>query len=80
MIPKSEIKSLTLRLPETLYSAGNAVAGRRKVSMNALVCESLAAYLRDEEDRLLFDAFTQAGSSDDADAEFAFEAQADAAR
>jgi hypothetical protein len=80
MTSKSEIKSLTLRLPESLYSAGNAVAGRRKVSMNALVCESLAAYLREEEDRTLFDAFTQAGEADDADIEFAFEAQADAAR
>lgn len=80
MIPKHEIKSLTLRLPETLYSAGNAVAGRRKVSMNALVCESLAAYLREEEDRALFDAFTLAGDAEDADAEFAFEAQADATR
>jgi hypothetical protein len=79
-VTKSEIKSMTLRLPETLYSVGNAAATRRKMSMNALVCESLSSYLKEEEEQVLFDAFTLAGEADDADVEFAFEAQADATR
>jgi hypothetical protein len=77
---KPEIKSITLRLPEMLYSVGSAAATRRKMSMNALVCESLTSYLKEEEEQALFDAFTLAGEADDADIEFAFEAQADATR
>jgi hypothetical protein len=80
MTPKSEVRTLTLRLPEALYSGGSGAASRRKISMNTLICESLAAYLRDEEEQELFDAFTLAGEAEDVDVEFAFEAQADATR
>ncbi len=80
MTSKSETKTLTLRLPDDLYSVGTAAASRRKMSMNTLVCESLAAYLKEEEEQQLFEAFTLAGKAEDADVEFAFEAQADATR
>ena len=69
-------KTLTIRLPLDLYQAISAVAKQRHISFKALVQESLATILRDEEDARLYEAFGQLGAdAEEADVEFATAAQ-----
>ncbi len=68
-------KSLTLRLPPDLYLNGRQVAKERNMSLNALIQESLAATVRAEQQRQLFDDFTLLAEDADAcDVSFAFPA------
>ena len=71
-------KSLTLRLPPDLYASGQSIAKDRRISLNALLQESLAATVRAEQQRRLFDDFTQLGEDAAAcDVEYAFPAAAE---
>jgi predicted DNA-binding protein len=71
-------KTVTLRLPEDLYHAGNLVAQKRHMSMNALLKESLEARLKEIEDEEMYEAFTLVGQDkEESDVEFAFFAQAE---
>lgn len=73
-------KALTLRLPPELYASGQRVAQERRMSLNALLQESLAATVRAEQQRKLFEDFTQLGDDADAcDVEYAFPAAAEVA-
>ncbi len=67
--------AFTVRLPRKLYRASSAAAKRRKVSLNRLVQESLAAAIRAEEDRELYEAFERFGQDPESSVEYAFEAQ-----
>ncbi len=71
-------KSITLRLPPELYASGRQIAQERRVSLNALLQESLAETVRVQRQRKLFDDFTQLGEdADDCDVEYAFPAAAE---
>jgi predicted DNA-binding protein len=71
-------KTVTLRLPENLYHAGNLAAQKRQISMNALLKESLEARLKELEDEEMFEAFTLVGQDkEEADVEFAIHAQSE---
>jgi hypothetical protein len=68
--------AFTVRLPRKLYRASSAAAKRRKVSLNRLVQESLAAAIRAEDDRRLYEEFTLLGQDKElTDVEYAFEAE-----
>jgi hypothetical protein len=68
--------AFTVRLPRKLYRASSAAATRRKVSLNRLVQESLAAAIRAEDDKRLYEEFTLLGQDKElTDVEYAFEAE-----
>jgi hypothetical protein len=68
--------AFTVRLPRKLYRASSAAAKRRKVSLNRLVQESLAAAIRAEDDKRLYEEFTLLGQDKElTDVEYAFEAE-----
>jgi predicted transcriptional regulator len=69
-------KPLTVRLPADLYDRSTEVAKRRRLSMNALIQEGLAAIMREEEYQRLYDAFGELGEDlEEADVAFAAHAQ-----
>jgi len=72
-------KSLTVRLEPGLYAAATELAKRRCVSLNALIQESLAAIVKEEEDRELYEAFEKFGGHLDSDVSYADGAQAELA-
>lgn len=73
-------KSLTVRLRPTLYEAATSLAKRRRLSLNALIQESLEEILRIEEEREMYEAATLLGEDpDECDVEYAFAAQAEVA-
>lgn len=59
-------KSLTLRLPPELYFSSQQVAQERQMSLNALIQQSLAEFVRAERQRRLFDDFTLLGEDTEA--------------
>ena len=63
----------TLRLEEEIYTRIKEIARERHTSFTAFVQGILAEVLKNEEQKALYDAFSQAG--EDADAEFAVSAQ-----
>lgn len=63
----------TLRLEEEVYTRIKEIAKERHTSFTAFVQGILADVLKKEEQKSLYDAFSQAG--DDADVEFALSAQ-----
>lgn len=70
------IKTLTVRLPISIYRAGSEIARRRNMSFNALVQEGLSAILKEEEYARLYDAFGQLGEDvEESNIEFAAHAQ-----
>ncbi len=72
-------KSLTLHLTPELYAGGLRVAQERRMSLNALLRESLAATICAEQQRELFDGFTRLGEDAAAcDVDYAFPAAAEA--
>jgi hypothetical protein len=74
----SDTKPMIVRLPADLYQAGSELARRRKISMNALVQESLAALVRAEEEKRFRDSFTLLGEdATEADVDFAFAFQSE---
>lgn len=72
-------RSLTVRLEPGLYAAATELAKRRCVSLNALMQESLAAVVKEEEDRELYEAAELLGQHPaESDVEYAFAAQSQA--
>ena len=68
--------AFTVRLPSGLYRASAQTAKRRRVSLNALVQEGLAALLKKEEYARLYEAFGQVGDEiAECDVEYAAPAQ-----
>ena len=63
----------TLRLEEEIYTRIKEIARERHTSFTAFVQGVLADVLKSEEQKALYDAFSQAG--EDADVEFAMSAQ-----
>jgi hypothetical protein len=72
-------KSLTVRLPPDLYATATQLAKRRGKSLNALILGSLAAAVKQAEDRELYEAFERLGEDPASDVSYAFEAQAEVA-
>jgi hypothetical protein len=71
-------KSLTVRLPQDLYESATELAKKRCLSLNALIQQSLAAVVKEEEDRELYEAFELLGQyPEECDVEYAFAAQAE---
>lgn len=71
---------LTVRIPSDLYEATRRIAVRRKLSMNALMQQSLARTVESEEERELFEGFERLGEDPEAcDVSFAFAAQSEVA-
>ncbi len=71
-------QSLTVRLQPELYTAATHLARKRSLSLNALVQQSLAAWIKSEEDRELYEAFEELGKDKEAcDVEYAFAAQSE---
>lgn len=66
----------TLRLEEDIYTRIKEIAKERHTSFTAFVQGVLADVLKNEEQKALYDAFSQAG--EDADVEFALSAQQEA--
>ncbi len=78
---KTRKKAMTVRLPLDLYRASTQIAKRGEVSLSGLVQESLRATLEREGQRHLYQAFSRVGEdTDEADVEFAFDAQAEVVR
>ncbi|HEY3414603.1 MAG TPA: hypothetical protein VGM51_16310 [Armatimonadota bacterium] len=77
MPSRTSIKSTSLRLPEDLLSATQALAARQRKSVNALVIESIKRTVRDDEDEVLYDAFSLLGEDAESDVEFALQAQSE---
>ncbi len=78
---KAQKKAMTVRLPLDLYRATARMAKRRGISMSGFVQQSLRDALAHEERRQLYEAFGRvAGSTDETDVEFAFDAQAEVVR
>jgi predicted transcriptional regulator len=76
MATKVKTKALTVRLPMDMYEASSEIARRRNVSLNELVQDSLRAALKAEEQRMLYDAFTELGQHpEECDVSYALEAQ-----
>jgi predicted DNA-binding ribbon-helix-helix protein len=63
----------TLRLEEEMYTRIKEIARERRTSFTAFVQGVLADVLKQEEQKALYDAFSQAG--EDADIDFAMSAQ-----
>ena len=63
----------TLRLEDEIYTRIKEIARERKISFTAFVQGVLADVLKSEEQKALYDAFSQAG--EDADVGFALTAQ-----
>ncbi len=63
----------TLRLEVEIYTRIKEIAKERHTSFTAFVQGILADVLKEEEQKALYDAFSQAG--EDADVEFALSAQ-----
>ena len=75
--PKNS-KTLTLRLSPQMYSAAQEVARHKRMSLNALMQESLAQSIRVAEEQARYDGYTLLGSDlDGSDLDFAASAQAE---
>jgi hypothetical protein len=73
-----EAKSLTVRLPSDLYESATSLAKKRCISLNTLIQQSLAAVVKEEEDRELYEAFELLGQyPEECDIEYAFAAQSE---
>jgi len=66
----------TLRLEENIYTRIKEIAKERHTSFTAFVQEVLANVLKEEEQKTLYNAFSQVG--EDADVEYAISAQKEA--
>jgi predicted DNA-binding protein len=74
------VQTLSLRLPVELHARTVAAAKYCNTSLNTLIQEALDRYVAEQEERQLFDAFTELGADAEmSDVSFAFEAQAEVA-
>src|SRR5579872_2311393 len=79
-MPIASAKPLTVRLKPDLYEAAARLSKQRRVSLNALVQESLARVVKEAEDRELYEAFEYLGQfPEGCDVEYAHAAQAEVA-
>jgi len=79
MAVKSAPRTFTVRFPAKLHESLSKVAGKRRKSLNILMQEITEEYLKQEEDKELFDSFTRLGEDMDSESvEFAWEAQKEA--
>lgn len=73
-------QTLSVRLPTELHGRSVSAAKYLGTSLNTLIQEAVDRYVAEQEERQLFDAFTELGSdSEMSDVSFAFEAQAEVA-
>jgi|GEM_PF-1389979 len=73
-------KTLTVRLDPKLYEAATRLSKKRRLSLNALLQESLQRLLKEAEDRELFEAAELLGQfPEECDVEYAFAAQSEVA-
>lgn len=75
----SDIKTLTVRLPISIYERAAGLAKARGRSMNRLVQDALRLLDSQESEKRLFDDFTRIAEADggETDVGFALEAQAE---
>ena len=74
------VKTLTVRLDPDLYEAAARLSKKRRLSLNALLQESLQRLLKEAEDRELYEAAELLGEfPDDCDVDYAFAAQSEVA-
>jgi len=79
-MPTTLAKILTVRLDPNLYEAATRLSKKRRLSLNALLQESLQRLLKEAEDRELYEAAELLGQSpDECDVEYAFAAQSEVA-
>jgi hypothetical protein len=72
----SNVKTLTVRLPEDLYQQAGEVARRKQWSMNATIQEALRQLTFQDQQARLYEAFSLLGEdATEADVEFALDAQ-----
>jgi plasmid stability protein len=72
-------RTFTVRFPDNLHQSLSSVAATRGMSMNTLMQEITNQYLAQEEEKALFDSYTQLGEDiDECSIEYAWEAQKEA--
>lgn len=69
-------KAISLRLPAALHEAVKRMAKARKISMNRLIEESIAATAREERSKMLKKEF-ELIAREEQDVEYAFAAQSE---
>jgi hypothetical protein len=75
-----EIRTLSVRVPETIYSEARKLAENRKISLNALVSETLSKAVEAAHDIEMYEAATLLGrDAEMSSVEFAFSAQSEIA-
>jgi predicted DNA-binding protein len=81
MVQQSQVYStISVRIPSDLHARSTTVAKISGKSLNALIVEALERIVSEEEERRLFDAFTELGQDREmSDVEFLFTAQAEVA-
>ncbi len=73
-----EVRTLSVRVPEPLYTETRLIAERSKVSINALINQALAKAVQETQDQEMYDAATLlGGDAEMTDVDFAFGAQAE---
>ena len=71
-------KTLTVRIAPELYEAALHIAQQRRVSLNALLQQSLAAAVRSAEEEARYEEYSLLGSDlDESDLDYAIHAQAE---
>ena len=63
MASDAQTPTFTVRFPDNLHKAISASAARQGESLNALLQDLAETYLRQEDERRLFDSFTRPGES-----------------
>jgi len=75
-----EIRTLSVRVPEAIYSEARKLAENRKISINALVSETLSKAVEAAQDLEMHEAATLLGrDAEMSSADFAFSAQSEVA-
>jgi predicted DNA-binding protein len=68
--------ALTLRLPSDMYEGVKSIAKKKGKSFSGYLREILEKILKEEQKKMLYDAFSQVGrDKEDTNVEYAFEAQ-----
>ena len=79
MAIKSSAKTFTVRFPDKLHASLTTAASRRQKSLNNLMQEITEAYLRQEEEKALFDSYTRLGEDmQECSVAYAWDAQREA--
>ena len=76
MRTKIASRTFTVRFPEELHQEISSVAAQRQQSLNALLQGIAEAFLREQEEKALFESFTRLGENlEECDIENAWEVQ-----